>query len=198
MRLQNVIGAVLLLGTGCGTVEDTNHAGTEAQAQVRPNPSTSCRRTQPTATGSFVAPDSEPGSPTSDSQNPIVAVTAAGNTLTFTSWRGETGTITLLGATAEGGFRDRYGLYSAWLAPFQGARLNAPVPTMQLRGGEGKNHPIRFVGAEVATLSGGFGFYDVLGNTLSVVAVKASGDTIAFSDAWGQTATITLSGVCEN
>jgi hypothetical protein len=155
-----------------------------------------CPSSHPSATGSFVASGNEAANPFENVPNPIVAVSASGNVLTFRARNGETGTITLSGATASGDFHDPYGLAQVWLGPFEGPQPNRPTKVMKLSGGDGVNFSITLDGAEASAMFGGFSFSNPFGgNPPYAVAVRASGDTISISDPWGGTGTIALSGV---
>jgi hypothetical protein len=176
---------------GC-SAHDTSDVGSTAQTSEL-----GCRRTHPTASGSFVASGNDAPDPFQEPRNPIVAVSASGHTITFTARNGETGTITLSDATASGEFHDASGLAQVWLAPFEGYRPSRPTSTIKLSGGAAETFAIVLGGAEASAMGGGFGFANPFGgHPPYAVAVHAVGDAIEISDPWRATGTITLSGVC--
>src|SRR5262245_14751270 len=193
MAKRLVVVGFALIGSLCAC-SVAPQEGERASAQLA---SAACDVSSPTASGEFVASGNESPDPFGPTANPIVSVTASGHELTFTAKNGEHGTITLSGATATGSFQDDWGLAAVWLAPFDGAHpYPPPVKVMQLSGGAGVNHALSLEGAAATTRNGSFMFSSPFeGSQPYVVGVKGTGNTIAFTDAWGATATITLSGV---
>jgi hypothetical protein len=185
LSLFLVLGLVL---AGCASSDPAPASSSAALS--------SCRTTHPAAQGTFAASGNAMTDPHSTPPNPIVRVSAEGESLRFVSMNGETGTITLRDATLSGEFHDDWGIAQVWIAPFSSGRPNVPVKSFELSGGAGQSMPFTFVGAEVSTQNGAFAFQGPLDGWPSyVVAVTAKDDTIELTDGWGATGTITLSGV---
>jgi len=118
-------------------------------------------------------------------QNPIVSIVADSSTLTLTSRNGETGSLTLSGATITG-----------TVFAGEGSGLNAfrvMTPTDLGISSVGAYQPLRFTQVALSSPFEGFQFLDpIFLGTSWATSITGSGNTLIISDAFGATGTLTL------
>ncbi len=118
-------------------------------------------------------------------QNPIVSIVANGSTLTLTSRDGQTGTLSLSGATVDGtalAGADQ-GLDAFRIVDGSHLGLSSQGPYQQLTVGH----------ATPTAPSEGFMFVDPIFNGTSwATSISGSGNTLVISDVFGATGVITL------
>ncbi|PTL78507.1 hypothetical protein [Vitiosangium sp. GDMCC 1.1324] len=179
------VGVMMLL-VGCGgAVGEGVPVEEEALASSR-EALTPC----PTVSGSFTASGNSLNDLDANwaSKNPIVRVIGSGNTLTFIARNGESGTLTLSGATVSGAFNDpdiaQSGLQGVYAPGTSWVRMDGGRTTY--------SYYLTFTGA---TAQASFMFLQPILNFSSyAISVTGSGRVITFKDVWGATATLTLSG----
>ncbi len=138
-------------------------------------------------TGSFAPSGNDPQHLNSlfQAQNPIVSLVASGSTVTLTSLNGETGTLTLVGASLDG---------SVTAGAAQGLDAFRIVDGSHLGiSSQGPYQLLTLSGATPTAPFEGFAFLDpIFGGGSWATSISGDGNTLVVSDVFGATGVVTL------